>query len=706
MKKDDKNAKQNKTVYKFKMKSLNELDPNNSQNIKLNQLVIKPNLNTNNKNLLSNTVENLDKEPIAKLSNFTGFYFKKFNLTNYKKERDDSRSRSQSPERIYTPHQLRGNGIPNDILERTLFLSKIFNSEKFQNFYKNKPKKRRSSFNNMVDYILSYRKNNSELEAVMMVFYFICHEIKFDVNAKGKKSDNKNAQKPYKIYESGRALSLGFTNIFEYMLKKLEIKYKHIKGYCKKLPKNNKVSYNSPAHDENKKNNIIINKNNSNFNTTNFNTTNYNTTNFNTTYYNTSNFNTTNYKTTYNTTSNSLNNTANHITKKTLSNSPHQKKKTKKLNDGEIINHCWNAVFIKNEWYFIDTCLGSGGMEEYKIPFIYDEDNNRRSFDYAFNPFYFMTPPHLLIISHRPSDDLWQFTEKTYNFKQFMKKQFIDISPFYRGIYQHDNIELITHNNPLIKITSKDNLIIKVRLTNYIFAGDLYPLNGKHKISEIKYTLDEKTNIFIFEPSFPSNGEYIIRINARPLVSNDLVYKPLLDYIVKIKDKENYVYFEKYRPKTLTNFKNEKSNENILLPKLSNNNNNNQLTLSTRQPKIVTDYLNIFPSKYNKKICYDDEGFHLIEPRYAYLKKGTSVKFKIRISGTSSVAILDGNKWFYLKKCEKNVYEGEKEIQTDNVCICCLRGKNVYTELYRFKPLKEKSVDSKMFMFKIKKKKV
>ena len=220
MKKDDKNAKQNKTVYKFKMKSLNELDPNNSQNIKLNQLVMKPNLNSNNKNLLSNTVENLDKEPIAKLSNFTGFYFKKFNLTNYKKERDDSRSRSQSPERIYTPHQLRGNGIPNDILERTLFLSKIFNSEKFQNFYKNKPKKRRSSFNNMVDYILSYRKNNSELEAVMMVFYFICHEIKFDVNAKGKKSDNKNAQKPYKIYESGRALSLGFTNIFEYMLKK------------------------------------------------------------------------------------------------------------------------------------------------------------------------------------------------------------------------------------------------------------------------------------------------------------------------------------------------------------------------------------------------------------------------------------------------------------------------------------------------------
>ena len=666
MKKEEKINNYNRTVYKFKMKSLKDIDPTTSLYINKNQLRLKS--NSNNKNLLTSTIQNFDnKKTFAKLTNFTGFFFKKFNLTAYKKERDDSRSRSQSPERIYTPHKLRGNGIPNDILERTKYLSKIFNSEKFQKFYKNRPKKRRSSFDNMIDYILSYRKNNSELEAVMMVFYFICHEIKFDMNAKLKKHDNKYAQKPDKIYENGRALSLGFTNIFEYMLKKLEVKFKHIKGYCKKLPSNNKCSF-TTSPDEKKNNNI---NDNSNSNIA--------------------------YNTTYNTTFNTINNTTNN----TLSNTPHSKK-TKKT-DKEIINHCWDAVFIKGEWYYIDTCLGSGGIQEYKMPFISDEES-RNNFDYNFNPYYFMTPPHLLIISHRPSDDLWQFNEKTYSYKQFMRKSFVDISPFYRGIYQHDNIELITHNSPLIKITSQDNLIIKLRLAYYNLGADLYNINGKDKLYEIKYIFDEKTNIFIFEPSFPNNGEFIIRVNSRPLIGNELVYRPLLDYIVKIKDKENYVYFDKYRTKTLSILKNEKNDDSMLLPKLSNN--YNQLILSAHRPKIVTDYLNVFPSKFNKKICYDDEGFHLIEPKYPYLKKGTTVKFKVRIHGTSNVAILDGNKWFYLKKCEKNVYEGEKEIQTDNVCICCLRGKNVFTELYRFKPVKEKSVDSKMFMLKIKKKQI
>ena len=76
------------------------------------------------------------------------------------------------------------------------------------------------------------------------------------------------------------------------------------------------------------------------------------------------------------------------------------------------------------------------------------------------------------------------------------------------------------------------------------------------------------------------------------------------------------------------------------------------------------------------------------------------------MKSAASIAILDGNKLFNLKKTERNTYEGEKEIKTDNVCICCLRGKNVFTEVYRFKQFKEKSVDSKMFLIKIKKRKI
>ena len=640
----------NKTEYHFRTKSIKKIDNKTALNLQKNKLGI----NTNNNKLFSSAYQNFRRNtPLTKLTKFTGFFFKSFNLTEYKKERENSRSRSLSHERIYKPHKPRGNGIPEDILERTRFLSKIFNSNKFLKFYKNRPKKEDEKFDNIIDYILSYRKQNSELETVMMIFYFICHEIKFDVNAKGKKTDNKYAQKPDEVFERGKALSLGFTNIFEYMLKKIEVKFKHIEGYCKKLPPNNKCSYSS----------------NSNNNTN-------------------------------NNTSNNLKidspKTKNLISNIRLSLSSGKKHFHKVYNDKEIINHCWNAVFIKGKWYFVDVLLGSGGIQGYEKSFKKD-DEDINSYDYSFSPFYFMTPPKYLIISHRPTEDLWQFNEKTYSFKQFMRKSYNDISPFYRGVFEH-NIEFITHNIPIIKITNQENLIIKLRLKDYILGGDLYNQNGIDKLSEIKYSYDEENNIFIFEPSFPNNGEFVIRITARPIVSNDLIYRPLLDYIVKIKDVENFTYFNKYGTKITPNKRNGKNDE-MMFPKL-----HNQLNLSLNQPKIISDYLSVFPSKYNKKICYDDEVFHLIEPKRTLLKKGSSVKFKIRISGTSCVAVLDGNKMFNLKRVEKNIYEGEKEIETDNVSLCCLRGK-IFTELYKFKSFKEKSVDSKMFMIKIKKKK-
>ena len=40
------------------------------------------------------------KERTTQSNEFQGFFFKKFNLTTYKRERDDSRERSKSPERI------------------------------------------------------------------------------------------------------------------------------------------------------------------------------------------------------------------------------------------------------------------------------------------------------------------------------------------------------------------------------------------------------------------------------------------------------------------------------------------------------------------------------------------------------------------------------------------------------------------------------
>ena len=106
-------------------------------------------------------------------------------------------------------------------------------------------------------------------------------------------------------------------------------------------------------------------------------------------------------------------------------------------------------------------------------------------------------------------------------------------------------------------------------------------------------------------------------------------------------------------------------------------------------PKIISDYSKVFPPKTFKKICYDNEDFRLIEPRSYYLKKGVTFRFKAIVKGAIIVSILDGNHLTPLKKYEDYVFIGEKEIETNNVSLCCLRGKNVYTEIYKFKVLKE-----------------
>ena len=589
---------------------------------------------------LSNTAQNFNRITSLKtISNFKGFFNKRFNLTKYKNERQNAFALSHSLEKIIKPHQLRGNGIPNEASERIRYLKKIFISENFQNYYKKRPKKKVATFETMTDYIVNYRKKSSELEAVMMAFYFLCHEIKYLKNNENITNKNLNStQKPEYIYEAKKALSIGFTNFFEYFLKRMEIKYKHIEGYCKLIPKNNSR--------------FMINSNTSN---------------------------------------NNLNST--HISNANVYQSLNTSSSEKEITTDEPnINHCWNAIYIRREWYFVDTLLASGGVEELKSPQNQDDTNCVDS-DYNFNPYYFMILPQYLIITHKPVEDLWQFTDKTLTLKQFLKRSVDDYSHFYKGIYQNE-IEFLSHSNPLIKINLKNNLIIKLRVKNSLLGADLFNSAGS-KILEIKYSYEESTEIFTFEPIFPSGGDYTIRVTGRSKTSTDLVYWPLVDYIVKVENKTKYSYFDKYKIRMKTISGTKSSNKDLTLPKLNKT--------SYNQPKIISDYMKVFPSKKNKKICYDNEGFHLIEPKTNFLKKGATVKFKIRMKGVGSIAILDGNQLFYLKKTERNVYEGEKEIKTNSVCICCVRGKNVLTEVYRFKTLKEKSVDSKLFLIKLKK---
>ena len=571
----------------------------------------------------------------------TGFFNKKFNLDDYKKLRENIRLKLKSPKNRPLINHKRGNGIPNNFLERMKFLEKKFNDPKFIKYYNKKPKKKSYNFNETINYFVKYSKTHSELDSIMMAFYFVCKEIKFDKDYYDSEEETKINQTPMDVYDEGLAVSSGFTNLFEYILRKMEIKFKHIDGYCKLMPKKQPIK----KLKKNKKLNRVQSAKN------------------------------------FNEAINELNDT---------------------------INHSWNAFYIKGEWYFCDCLLASGSIEKEEdeitqmnlkqldinnnfynynnVNTIANSSRNNEEQDY-FNFFYFMIPPDLLISTHRPIDDTWQFMPKTLSFREFYNKRTINYGEFYYNVFKY-KIKLLSHFNPLISIYTKDKLQIKIKLEGHLLEANLIFYSfGNVKLSEVKNTYDESNEIYTFEPVLPQKGEYILKINARAILSMDLLYWPLLDYIIKV---DNFFQLNEKSNFISNKISKLRLNKNIkeILPKLIKN----QSSKKIFTPKIISDYSIIFPPKSVKKICYDTEDFRLIEPKNGVLKKGENTKFKIFIKGTESLSILDGNHMTFLKRREDGSFNGQRIIETNNVSLCCLRGKYVFTELYKFKVLNESRV--------------
>ena len=569
-----------------------------------------------------------------KLNEFT-FFNKKFNLDLYRKIRENTRLKIKSPQKRIILTQKRGNGIPDVIFERMKFLDKKFNDPKFLKYYNNKPEKKDYNFDEVINYLVKYSKIKGDLESIMMAFYFVCKEIKFDKECYNNNEETKFNQKPINVYDEGMGVSSGFTNLFEYILKKMEIKYKHIDGYCKLLPKKKPLK---KIKKGNKLNRVQSAKN-------------------------------------FTETINELNDT---------------------------VNHSWTAFFLRGEWYFCDCLFGSGSVEQEedlatKIN-LKQLDINNNLYNYnstmtngnttknnepsdTFNFFYFMIPPELLISTHRPIDEMWQFIPKTLSFKEFYNSRKINYGEFYKNVHKY-KVKLLSHLNPFISITTKEKLEIKIKVPHHLLEANLFYSFRNTKIADVKYIYDETNDIYILKPIFPQKGEYILKINTRALDSTDLLYWPLLDYIIKIDSFFQVNEDTNFLTQKETKLKTKKLVKEIF-PKL--NKNSSAKNLFT--PKIVTDYSKIFPPKTVKKICYDKEDLRILEPKNCILKKGINSKFRILAKGAVSLSILDGNHMTFLKRHEDGIFFGQREIETNNVSLCCLRGKNIFTELYKFKVL-------------------
>ena len=336
--------------------------------------------------------------------------------------------------------------------------------------------------------------------------------------------------------------------------------------------------------------------------------------------------------------------------------------------NSDRINHHWNAIYINNKWYFCDLTFGSGGIKprgEFKK-------------DY-FNPFYFLTPPDTLIETHRPIDDLWQLSSKIIPPKQFSSKKEILFGEFYKQVYDY-KINLVSHDYPIIHFNFCNKpLNIQLGLKEMAIQANLYLHNLRNKIGEVKFSFDDKKNIFSLEPVFPENGEYWLEILFREFTSNENQYLPLINYKIIVDDSQEK-YFENLKKQKIIQEQKEK-----LLKELKRNR-HKSARLNFMSGTII-DRKDLIKNKKQKFICLDNEGAYLISPSNNNIKIGQENNFKIKVPNSEGVCVLDGRNWNYLKrmKKDKNIWIGKVMITSENILILSMKDNSLYTEVFQLK---------------------
>lgn len=338
----------------------------------------------------------------------------------------------------------------------------------------------------------------------------------------------------------------------------------------------------------------------------------------------------------------------------------------------ESDKHAWNAISLYGNWYFIDCTWSSGNCD--------------KVFNKSLHPFYFLPVPEYFIDDHWPNEEKWQFISKTISQKMFQLRPIKGYSKFYKKVIERD-INLITHSHSEINIGEK-KLKIKLGVPN---TGYMMILKqGEEKIEGVNFNYESSGNVLIIDLDFPQNGSYKLMIYELISSSASQVYMEYLEYsinvnVVKkkiIKDeatnekKESHNSFKaskspyKIDPFSLTgksHFRNKKLNEN----------------LNKSTENIKPDYETMISSQKPK--CYDNHNAYIYEPKTKILKKGSTVKFKIRIKNAQNVAVLDYKQWNYLKTKDDDIWEGAVTIKSDYVTVCSQKSSSLFTEVFEFK---------------------
>ena len=376
---------------------------------------------------------------------------------------------------------------------------------------------------------------------------------------------------------------------------------------------------------------------------------------------------------------------------------------TDKFEESE--SHAWNAIKIKELWYFIETTWGAGYSEDHK------------HFIKKFNPYHFFTPPIQFIRSHFPDESKWQLLPKNeiINQKRFM--EFIDLkSDFYNLGF--DSIEPdLTFNY----VNEKGNFKIffdeeKINPNKLKLMAKLSYIKNKDNLKEIENSTLVIKNKGNFEINYIINkkGKYKLQIYGAKIEEekyNELCCLILIskkDSSFHLSYPKSYKLFNNSDMEIISpingtfyngdkiNFQFKTTTYTNLYIAIINNGNNNFIEMEKKENIFKEDNILIYGQKIQISTKLDESNTYnsileynvqknpdkdiitfpkvlsgpknkLIEPICESLKKGAKIKFKIKSEKIKEIVVFDGD---ISHKLDKNddifsgniLIKGEKNI--------------------------------------------
>ena len=236
--------------------------------------------------------------------------------------------------------------------------------------------------------------------------------------------------------------------------------------------------------------------------------------------------------------------------------------------------HAWNTIILDGEKYLIDSTWGAGSTGDNDV------------YTAKLDPFYFLTPPDIFLLSHIPDPDNSEeqlMGGNKINLDKFLEKAKFT-SDFFNLNFTNCNcrkqVYRIKNNNKLFKFKHKNNekLYLMTKLTKIdenAWISKITKNKGKGKEEkndenkdekkiekdkenssaepmgdvegeEIEYStfIQEKDNEFTIDVLFNKKGKYVIGFYAK---TDDMeIYSGICDFIIYCEQDAKY---EKYYPK-------------------------------------------------------------------------------------------------------------------------------------------------------------